>query len=322
MHMANTKPLKDRKINIDITPRCAPVAEDNLMKFNTCFNPSELRVLASIYNKTTDASRKIKKQHFNNPSILLRELNARFKESCRDGDDRCWIENNMFKDDFDLYQTLKSKFKPDMNPEWANDIHKWLNNRDIDKAMLPYEEKYKNFKFFKALPSDGIEEGVCTSYNTCNFSLSKLLGSGKSQLGFVFNLDEHDEPGSHWVALYINTDANSKKFGVTYYDSMGNNKKSKPPRKILKFIYQVRKQASDMFTAQEMERFLGRYNVQQHQFKNTECGMYSILFLIACIQYQEKDIDEILNFDIQKYSDDEVVKYRHKLYNMPSTMSS
>ena len=29
-----------------------------------------------------------------------------------------------------------------------------------------------------------------------------------SQFGMVINLDPHDKPGSHWVALYTNFDKN------------------------------------------------------------------------------------------------------------------
>ena len=33
----------------------------------------------------------------------------------------------------------------------------------------------------------------------------------------IFNLDPHDKPGSHWVALYSDVD----KGGVYYFDSYG-----------------------------------------------------------------------------------------------------
>ena len=29
------------------------------------------------------------------------------------------------------------------------------------------------------------------------------MNNGKHKIGSVFNLDDHDEPGSHWVSLYM-----------------------------------------------------------------------------------------------------------------------
>ena len=54
--------------------------------------------------------------------------------------------------------------------------------------MSQYEEKYKDFKFFGAVPIDfddlpfvGIRE----------IDYDELFNSGIKRLGFVFNLDEH-----------------------------------------------------------------------------------------------------------------------------------
>ena len=33
--------------------------------------------------------------------------------------------------------------------------------------------------------------------------LKDLKKQGKLRIGFVFNLDPHDEPGLHWVAMHV-----------------------------------------------------------------------------------------------------------------------
>lgn len=45
--------------------------------------------------------------------------------------------------------------------------------------------------------------------------------------GYIINTDEHDEPGEHWVAVFVNTR------GTDYFDSYG-----RPPidKRILKFL--------------------------------------------------------------------------------------
>ena len=64
--------------------------------------------------------------------------------------------------------------------------------------MEQYEKKYNDFKFFGAVPID-FDELPFLGIKDINFD--ELYNSGK-KLGFVFNLDEHWQSGSHWVALY------------------------------------------------------------------------------------------------------------------------
>ena len=37
----------------------------------------------------------------------------------------------------------------------------------------------------------------------CKINLKQHMNTGKHKIGSVFNLDDHDEPGSHWVSLYM-----------------------------------------------------------------------------------------------------------------------
>ena len=44
----------------------------------------------------------------------------------------------------------------------------------------------------------------CVFYgDLCNIDLKQHMDDGKHKIGSVFNLDDHDEPGSHWVSLYM-----------------------------------------------------------------------------------------------------------------------
>lgn len=48
--------------------------------------------------------------------------------------------------------------------------------------------------------------------------INKILVSDK--VGVVLNLDPSNKPGSHWVALYIDSKGDKS---VEYYDSFGND---------------------------------------------------------------------------------------------------
>ena len=39
----------------------------------------------------------------------------------------------------------------------------------------------------------------------CEFSLKDTMQNNKTKIGIIFNLDKHNKPGSHWVAMFINT---------------------------------------------------------------------------------------------------------------------
>ena len=43
----------------------------------------------------------------------------------------------------------------------------------------------------------------CVVNSLCKFNLEEHLNSGIDKIGIVFNTDDHDEPGEHWVAMYV-----------------------------------------------------------------------------------------------------------------------
>jgi hypothetical protein len=131
----------------------------------------------------------------------------------------------------------------------------------------------------------------------------------------VINLDEHDKSGSHWVALYTDL----KKNQVYFFDSFGK----KPGKKIKKFINKIIsylyykkynnnikiggmlsdiKKLTDKNIRTELKNQLFnkltgfdiRYNTKQHQFGNSECGVYSINFILRLIKGDET-FDDITN---------------------------
>ena len=87
-------------------------------------------------------------------------------------------------------------------------------------------------------------------------------GPGKN-IGLIFNLDKRDEPGSHWIAIFINTHLKT----IEYFDSLGNP----PTRDIKKSLVYVQSRHKDYSLT---------INSRIHQRGNTACGIYSILFIL------------------------------------------
>ena len=142
--------------------------------------------------------------------------------------------------------------------------------------------------------------------NISNIDFKKLQNEGKNKIGMVINLDEHYKSGSHWVALY--TDLKSKQ--VYYFDSFGK----KPGKRVKRFINKItnhiyknttgsninvgnilskaetnKKYLHDLNNKLKENNIDLRYNKIQHQFDNTECGVYSTNFILRLAKGESFD---------------------------------
>ena len=140
----------------------------------------------------------------------------------------------------------------------------WLNTININEVM----EQYEDFNFLGAIPIDFQEinlEGVA------NLNLDELYNKNITKFGIVFNLDESWQSGSHWVAVYADT-----KLGyVYYYDSYGTN----APERISKFM----KKFDDFYKNKFNKNIDMGHNTTRHQYENSECGVYSINFILQLL---------------------------------------
>jgi hypothetical protein len=196
-----------------------------------------------------------------------------------------------------------------MKDSWKTNPNQWLDTYDILRVMKQYENKCKMFEFLGVFPADVMSENVCMMNSMCDFNLERLLTKGKTEIGVVFNLDNHNQPGSHWVAVYANFNKSSNKLGVFYYDSFG----FPPPPKIKAFTLLLREQAKHVFDNVTMQKFIGRFNIVQHQYRNTECGMYSMIFIIMCLEKTKDDFYAIRDI-IPTRSDSIINQFRKQLY--------
>lgn len=170
---------------------------------------------------------------------------------------------------------LKKKYLRPSQPEsWKDDPDMWLDSNNIRDVMSQYEEDRGDFEFLGPFPidfaaPDPYEKGSkdkCLIGEMCSLDIKGLRSRGKSKVGIIYNLDPHYKNGSHWVANYVDLNKNH----CYYFDSYG----MEAPTQIQKFMQWLTLQEPSMKLA---------YNARRFQFKGSECGMYSMYFIIRML---------------------------------------
>lgn len=237
---------------------CAPSIKS---KKTTCFTYDQLKSIAMKYNKTHPKNTiKLHKSK----QLLFDAINEKMSNECDTKNEVCWVKN-----DIDL---LEKVFIPTKPLSWRNNPREWLSNIDIEDVLSQYENKYTSFKFIGVFPSNfdyKINDNTCVAKELCTINIDDLLKHKKKQLAIVFNTDPHYLSGSHWISVYINISKNSKKYGYYFYDSAG----SQPFDYIKRLFLSIKKQLND-------QNFKMHFNDVKHQKGDSECGMFTINFLL------------------------------------------
>ena len=256
----------------------------------TCYSKKRMFKLKQKFNKKYKSDNITKKSKYG----IWKTLKKKLGHAC--GDERCWL------DVLSNSNTLGNHiFSPDHPATWKNNPNEWLSTTDIDSVLQQYNKKYKNFVNISVSPSDFDKRvsGSCVDEQLCKFNLKNYL---TKKIGVVFNNDPHYKDGSHWVAIFIYP----KKKLLYYFDSTGN----KPNRNINRFIKLVLNQGKQLNI-----KFNYKINKIKHQVRDTECGIYSLYFLITMLKSKHPKLFTT------RISDDEISKYRKKYFNTPACKS-
>jgi hypothetical protein len=141
--------------------------------------------------------------------------------------------------------------------------------------MKQYEKAYKCFDFIGPSPIDFDTKklyGECVWEELCHFNLKQQIDKGKTKIGVIFNTDPHNKPGQHWMSLFINI----KKKQIFFFDSVGD----KAPRQVMKLVNRIKKQGNAIGIKFEFDQ----NHPVEHQYGNTECGVYSIYFIVHMLE--------------------------------------
>lgn len=254
---------------------------------NTCYTPAILEHIKVEYNKSHPAKCRILTK---DPAKIWKELDRRLYH-CNKED--CWL--NQIRDANLRKKIDRYMFAPDQPYEWKHNPNEWLSNYDILNVLEQYEMVYKNFKFIGPTPIDfdaRLENGhnaydignehktqdsagagtkKCVWNDLCHFSLKEKIREKQTKIGIIFNLDKHDESGSHWVSLFIDI----KRRFLFYFDSAGGDM----PSEVSILIERLQSQAKELkFHFKEYTN-----GSHDHQKENTECGMYSLFFIVTML---------------------------------------
>ena len=200
----------------------------------------------------------------------------------RPGEEARWPELLAGRDP-SLAQRLEAAFRP--RRDFAGP-REWLTSVDIDRALAQYNSPaFREFRYVAVSPIDFDKRrwrgvGPCVTPQVCGLTLRALRAAGKKEFGVVFNLDPSTRGGSHWVALYGALRVRSAtRFGLYYCDSVG----APPPPEVAALMQRLAAEAADVFGARAAARFGVGHSTVRRQFRDSECGVYAMLFIVACL---------------------------------------
>jgi hypothetical protein len=214
----------------------------------------------------------------------------------------CWLKQKFV--DGKLDKEFKESFAPKSPKEWKKKPNTWLSSLEILEVMKQYEKTYKCFEFIGPSPIDfDLKKmyGECVWDELCNFSVAEQIKNGKTKIGIIFNTDPHNKGGEHWISLFINI----KKRKIFYFDSAGGEIKPE----IKNLVDRIIKEGSQMNIPINFI-FDQNYPVE-HQYGNTECGVYSIYFIVHMLE--DKITGEYLKSHI--INDKYMEKFRKIYFN-------
>jgi hypothetical protein len=247
---------------------CSPKSKDELNEFS-CYTNKSLIKLRDRWN----ARHPDVKITTNSPKEIHKELSEHLKYICNN--EACWLKQ---KTAFgQLESELTDSFAPESPSEWKKNPNEWLSSTDIMKVMKQYEKAYECFDFIGPSPIDFDTRklyGECVWEELCNFNLEKLIKKGKTKIGIIFNTDPHNKPGQHWISMFINI----KKKRIFFFDSTGDS----PPQEIQVLIERIKEQGQNCSPTINFK--VDSNEGVEHQYGNTECGIYSIFFIVHMLE--------------------------------------
>jgi len=226
-------------------------------KSKTCFSRKSLFKIGKSLNIVKKNNIKMK------TDTLWNLIRIKLANKCNNNE-TCWLDNISTIKKLNDAEIHLFTFKPKMPEEWKNNQYEWLDNTNIYKVMIQAEKVYKDFVFFGPVPSD------CPTSIKCELSglnFKELKKKRIHKLGIIFNFDVSTGPGTHWVGLYIDI-LNGE---IDYFDSYGG----RPIKLINNFIQEIATKMSKIGIEPKII-----YNDKRHQYGHSECGMYSMYFIL------------------------------------------
>lgn len=268
----------------------------NHSKNKTCYDDNTILKIKDLWNKrhpddTITSSGK---------KSIWKSLKHKMSSLC--DNEICWLKKTF--NDNDVIEDIKSNtFSPIAPETWKKNKNTWLSNFDISSVMKQYEMKYPNFCFIGPTPMDfdKIEhENVCVWDDLCKFNIKDMIDKKKDKIGIIFNTDVSSGAGKHWTSMFICV----KNKLIYYFNSSG----SKATKEVMSLVNRIMEQGKSL----GIEFKFDQNYPKQHQYSGSECGMYSIYFIVNMLNGK-------LNPETLKktrITDSKMIKYRDIFFNI------
>lgn len=259
----------------------------------SCFSTEALKKIAQAYNESIMYGKNTQQYQnlaintkTNNRAYYIKTINERLKNMCND--EICWLRLNFVKNlnDKEINDLTFLPVGPDVG-------RKWLSTTDINNVMEQYQQVYPNYLFLGAVPMDFDD---ISFFGIKELDYNQLESEGVKYIGIIFNLDEHYKSGSHWVSMFIDFD----KDNIYYFDSYG----TMPDKRVIRLIKRIKHYI--LLNNRNPDVYV---NHLRHQFKNSECGVYSINFILRMLKGESYD-----SIIYSKTTDDQVNLCRQKYF--------
>jgi len=202
----------------------------------TCFDNNVLNLIVKEYNKQFPD--KIIDLNLNNKTkIDILKKYIKTETGCEH--EWCFSKSNLLAKYND---EIEDSFRPVVPNVWLDKKNTWLNTLDIIESVSQYENAYPEFHFLSVSPIDfdtiiksnfGYSNS-CVDEDLCSLELKDEISTKITKLGAVFNLDKHNQSGSHWVAFFSDLLLGD----AYYYDSVANGN----PKEVVKFMERISNQ--------------------------------------------------------------------------------
>lgn len=205
-----------------------------------------------------------------------------------------------------ITKILNTNMLPNMPQEWCKNKDKlekaieknkvfnleWLSNEDIDNVLYNMENKYKKFKYLGTVPIDWqkTDYDKCIIHkftrkniswvknddnnNFCTFDLNDRSLKNKNIFAMVLNTDEHNKGGQHWFSMYIKLNESKTSGTLFLYDSASSSQDTGG-----NYIKQLVKSIQKKYNLT-----VYRNKVKSQIKSNSECGMYSMYFILSMLE--------------------------------------
>lgn len=263
---------------------------------NTCYSKDSLKLMVKYWNEKHPHDvivSETEQYDRDSTSSLHSKIDSKMSNAqyCKKGDEICWAAQQWFHDDAIKDKTFRATI-----PKGEKE---WLSTLDLDFTMKQFEEPYFYFNYLGSHAIDfeeydnALKGFTITDHLPKGFLGTRVIEIYKAKyedvlkkppvriLGIILNLDDHKSSGSHWVAITI-TCYQDKRIPTefSYYDSTSCKSKIDCPPDRVKIFYQKVKQQLSAYGYKISELLV---NDVQTQFENSECGMYSMRYILMRI---------------------------------------